>query len=145
MTLPAAGAVLAASIAGPLLLLTDQGGTTVTLPPALPAAGAIVLILTALGLLWRFIGRPIYRGAKYVRDRLEDNSALVDQVRDLVLYVGLFGGDVEARLDRIEKALGLGYYRREQDKPVHIVPPALQERLRTRQAIRDLDAPNPGA
>ena len=140
MTLPAV--VLGASIATPLVLLADNGGTTITLPPALPAAGAIVLIGTALGLLWRFVGRPIYRATKYVRERLEENSALVEQVRELVQYVGLFGGDVEARLDRLEKANGLGYYRREQDRPVHVVPPALLERLRTQQAIRDLGEDN---
>lgn len=123
--------------------------TVITLPAAMPTAALVVAVLTAAGLLWRYVGRPIVCGVRFVRDRLDDIREVVEQLRDVVQYVGLLGADVEARLDRIERILQLGPY-----DPKHgQLPPnfsstdalhdQIRERIRTHQAIRDLGRDTP--
>lgn len=133
----------------PFVLAATDGGATIRLPAVVPTAVAIAAVLTAIGLLWRYVGRPITAGVRFVRDRLDDIRVVVDQLRDVVQYVGLFGADVEARLDRLERRLELGPYHPERRHPPPPVDDAsairslLAERLRVTQAIRDLGDDEP--
>lgn len=112
--------------------MTLLAQTVVTVPALLPTAVAVAAVLTAFGLVLQFIVRPIVRAARWVSDRLDELSSLVEQVRDLVQYVGISGADVEARFDRLEREVGLMPW-----KPTSaLTRPVLREELTETQTRR---------
>jgi hypothetical protein len=118
---------------------TSAAGTTIYVPPVGVVATWVVTVLTALVLIGRFVVRPAARGARYVKGWLAAVAANNDQVAEIVQYFGLFGADVEARLDRIEERLDLGYWKptgqRHGPPTLHA---AIEARLETQARIREL-------
>ncbi|MCW2897744.1 MAG: hypothetical protein JWO67_9 [Streptosporangiaceae bacterium] len=98
-------------------------GTTLTLPDPVALAGTAIVLLTAATLIGRYVVRPIVRGGRWVSDRLAEVRALVEQVRDLVQYVGMSAVEVGDRFSRLETHTGL--------PPWHstIVAPSVREEL----------------
>lgn len=118
---------------------------TIHVPSLTALAITTTVLLTALGLLIRYVVRPLSAATRWVRTRLDEISDLVDWQKDTVQFIGLFGADIEARLDRIERTLKLGpYHRRATDPPG---PPALHsalvERLKAYEEIRNLGRDDP--